>query len=177
MKRALIIACSAGCFALGLAAGLAAKDASKFPGISAVRGKPPKEAALSALAEAEILAKDGTWERLGVARVYYLALDKPRGQALIDQVLAGKVKGTDYQRAGQIYAEAGENARAEEMFTRALSLDAKDDTGQAEVGAWYIKNGQREKGEGLLAQAFSRNPDEVWHYVRAAEAYAQLAPR
>jgi len=177
MRSALIAACCTGCLAMGFGIGLAAKDA-KFPGIDAIRGKPAKEAALAALAEAEIVAKDGTWERLGVARVYYLALDKPRGQALIDAVLAGKkAKGTDFQRAGQIYDEAGEKGRAEEMFQRALSFDAKDDTGQAEVGAWYIRNGQREKGEELLGRAFAKNPDEVWHYVRAAEALMNLPPR
>jgi tetratricopeptide (TPR) repeat protein len=176
MNRALVVACSAGCLALGIGIGLAAKDA-KFPGIDAVRGKPPREAALSALGIAETLAKDGTWERLGIARVYYLGLDKARGQELIDKVMAGKIKGSDYQRVGQIYAEAGENERAEQLFTQALALDAKDDTGQAEIGAWYIRRGQREKGEQLLAQAFGRNPNEVWHYLRVAEAYMNLSPR
>jgi tetratricopeptide (TPR) repeat protein len=175
MRKALLVACSAGCFALGLGVGLAAKTA-KSPGISAVLGKPPKEAAQSALGIAETLAKDGTWERLAVARVYYLSLDKARGQSLIDSVLAGKVKGTDFQRAGQIYDEAGERDRAEQMFTRALAMDSNDDTGQAEVGAWYIRHGQRDKGEALLGQALAKNPDELWHYVRAAEAYLNLAP-
>jgi tetratricopeptide (TPR) repeat protein len=177
MRKALLIACSAGCFGLGLALGLAAKDA-RLPGINAVQGKPPKEAAQSALGVATTLAKQGTWERLAIARVYYLALDKPRGQQLIDEVLAGKkLKGTDFQRAGQIYDEAGEHDRAEQMFTRALAMDSGDDTGQAEIGAWYIRRGEREKGEALLTQAFAKNPDELWHYVRAAEAYLNLAPR
>jgi tetratricopeptide (TPR) repeat protein len=176
MRRALLVACSAGCFALGLGIGLAAKDA-KFPGIEAVRGKPPKEAALSALAQAEVLAKNGTWERLGVARVYYLALDKAHGQAIIDKVMAGKINGSDLKRIGQIYADAGENERAEQMFNQAFAVDPKDDTGQGEVGAWYIRRGQREKGEDYLAKAFAKNPDEVWHYVRAAEAYTNLDPR
>lgn len=51
-----------------------------------------------------------------------------------------------------------------------LALNPKDDTGQAEVGAWYIRTGDRDKGEELFAKAFQRHPDEVWHYVRAAEA-------
>ena len=177
MKRAVLLACAAGCFALGLGVGLAAKDA-KFQGITAVLGKQPKDAAQSALTVAESLAKQGTWERLAIARVYYLALDKSRGQSIIDEVLAGKkLKGTDFQRAGQIYDEAGEHDRAEQMFTRALAMDSGDDTGQAEIGAWYIRHGQREKGEALLSQAFAKNPDELWHYVRAAEAYLNMTPR
>ncbi len=176
MRRTVWLGGLIGCFALGLGFGLGAKD-MKYPGIDAVRGKPPRDAALAALAEAEVLAKQGTWERLAIARVYYLKLDKARGQSIIDSVLSGKVKGTDFQRAGQIYAEAGENSRAEELFTRALAIDPKDDTGQAEIGAWYIRTGRRDRGEDLLAVAFSKNPDELWHYVRAAEALSDLAPR
>jgi len=39
------------------------------------------------------------------------------------------------------------------------------------IEAWYIRIGQRDKGEELLGRALARNPSEVWTYVRAAEAY------
>ena len=52
----------------------------------------------------------------------------------------------------------------------------KDDTGRAEIGAWYIRTGRRDKGEELLSQALARNPGELWHYVRAAEAYLGVPP-
>jgi tetratricopeptide (TPR) repeat protein len=139
-------------------------------GIDAIRGKPAKEAGLTALSEAERLAGKDTWELIAVGRVYYLSGDKPRGQALFDRVINAKPAGSDWARVGQVYAEAGENDRAEGCFQKMLALDAKDDTGQTKVGAWYIRIGQRDKGEALLAQAFQRNPDEVWHYVDAAEA-------
>ena len=42
--------------------------------------------------------------------------------------------------------------------------------------AWYISIGQRDKGEELLARALARNPDEMWHYVRAAEALLKVPP-
>jgi len=174
MKTGLAITLAAGCLALGLAIGLAAKE--KPPGMDIMRGKPPKEAGLAALQEAEKLAENGSWELLGVARVYYLSGDKARGQALIDRVMSAKPKGSDFQRAGDIYAGAGESAKAEESFQKALAADPKDDTGRAEIGAWYIRNGQRDKGEELLAQAFARNPGEVWHYLRAAEAYLGVPP-
>ena len=176
MKTGLATALAAGCLVFGIGVGLAAKE--KSPGMDLMRGKPPKEAGLAALRQAEKLAGTGSWELLGVARVYYLSGDKAKGQALIDQVLSGKAKGDDWQRAGEIYAAAGETAKAEEQFQRMLAADPKkkDDTGRAEIGAWYIRIGQRDKGEELLAQALARNPDEVWHYVRAAEAYLAVPP-
>jgi tetratricopeptide (TPR) repeat protein len=152
MKKFSVVALAAACLTLGMGIGYAAKV--KGPGMTLVVGKPAKEAGLAALQEAERLAGSGSWELLGVARVYYLSGDKA----------------SDLHRVGQIYADAGENAKAEEYFQKALASDPKDDRGQAEVGAWYIRTGQREKGEELMAKAFARSPDELWHYVRVAEA-------
>lgn len=176
MKTGLTAALAAGCLLVGMGVGYAAKE--KSTGIDLMRGKPPKEAGIAALQQAEKLAGKGSWELLGVARVYYLSGDKATGQALIDKVLNGKPESSDSQRAGEIYAEAGETARAEELFQKVLAADKKqkDDTGRAEIGAWYIRTGQRDKGEELLAQALTRNPDETWHYVRAAEAYLGVPP-
>jgi hypothetical protein len=50
-----------------------------------------------------------------------------------------------------------------------LVLDPEDDSQAAEVGAWYIRIGQRAKGEQYLAKAFHARPHESMHYVRAAE--------
>jgi len=175
MKNVWLGVVGASSLVLGVGIGMAAS--AKWPGIDAVQGKPPKEAAYSALEVAEKLAGKGSWERLGVARVYYLSGDKARGQAIMDSVQAGEMKSSDWQRIGQIYADAGESPRAEQYFQNALNADPKDDTGQSEIGAWYIRIGQRDKGEALMAKAFARHPDEVWHYVRAAEAYLNIQPR
>lgn len=174
MKTGLAVALATGCLVLGAGIGFAAKQ--KPPGMDLMLGKPAKEAGLAALGEAEALAGSGSWETLGVARVYYLSGDKAKGQALIDRVLGAKAKGSDWQRAGEIYADAGETARAEEAFQKMLSMDPKDDTGRAEIGSWYIRSGQRAKGEELLAQALARNPGDLWHYIRAAEAYLGVPP-
>lgn len=174
MNNNVTAAIAAGCLALGVGIGLAAKE--KGPGIDVIKGKPAQEAGHAALSEAEMLAGTDSWELLGVARVYYLSGDKAKGQALIDKVMAGKANSSDWQRIGQIYADAAENGRAEEYFSKALNADPKDDTGHAEVGAWYIRIGQREKGEALLAEAFARHPGEVWHYVRASEALLAVPP-
>lgn len=175
MTKIGVAALMVACLTLGMGIGYAAKG--KGPGVALVVGKPAKEAGLAALQEAEQLAGSGSWELLGVARVYYLSGDKVHGQALIDKVLSEEAGGSDWHRIGQLYAEAGENAKAEEFFRKALVAEPKDDSGQAEVGAWYIRTGQREKGEELLAKAFARHPDELWHYVRTAEAFLNVAPK
>lgn len=175
MKKIVVAALAAACLTLGIGIGYAAK--SQGPGMTLVTGKPAKLAGLAALQEAERLAGSGTWELLGVARVYYLSGDKAKGQALIDKVMNGETGSSDWHRIGQLYAEADENAKAEEFFQKALVAEPKDDSGQAEVGAWYIRRGQREKGEELLTKAFARNADELWHYVRTAEAFLNVAPK
>ena len=124
--------------------GYAAK--AKGPGMSLFAGKSPKEAGMAGLQEAERMAGTGSWELIAVARVYYLSGDKARGQAIIDKVLPD-AQASDWHRIGQLYAEAGENDKAASYFEKALAAEPKDDTGQAEVGAWYIRTGQREKGD------------------------------
>jgi tetratricopeptide (TPR) repeat protein len=128
------------------------------------------------LQEAERLAGTGSWELIGIARVYYLSGDKARGQAILDKVIP-VAQESDWQRIGALYAEAGENDKAATYYERILAASPKDDTGQAEIGSWYIRTGQRQKGEELLAKAFARNPDEIWHYVRMAEAFLNVPPK
>lgn len=174
MKSAGVFAVALGGLALGVCVGIAAKTHS--PGIEVIRGKPAKEAGIAALAEAEKLAGSGSWELIAVGRVLYLSGDKAGGQAIFDRVTGNKPQASDWHRIGYVYSEAHDNAKAEDYFTKALALDPKDDTGQSEVGSWYISIGQRDKGEALIAQALQRNPDELWHYVRAAEALLGVPP-
>ena len=168
MHTRWVTAVAAGSLLLGVALGIAGSKAGV--GMDAIRGKSAAEAGAAALAEAERLAGKGSWELIAVGRVYYLSGDKARGQALFDRIPGAKPEASDWQRIGEVYAQAGENQRAEDCFQKVNALNPKDDTGQAEIGAWYIRIGQREKGEALLAQALQRSPGEVWHYVRAAEA-------
>jgi tetratricopeptide (TPR) repeat protein len=173
MRQHKVWALCAVCFLVGTGLGLWAKGPAAG-GIGVMRGKPVKEAGLAALAEAEKLAGKGSWERIGVGRVYYLSGDKAKGQALFDSITNAKPKTSDWQRIGEVYAEAGEQDKAEACFQKVL-VNPKDDTGQSEIGSWYIRVGQREKGEELIAKALNRNADEMWHYVRAAEAYLGVA--
>ena len=172
MKTGLAVAVAVGCFVAGVAFGFGKKVTA--PGIETIRGKPAQEAAVSALTEAEKLAGDNSWELLGVARVYYLSGDKTRGQALIDRVLNAKPAASDWLRVGEIYAQANEIQQAEAAYDKALAGDPKDDNERAQIGAWYISRGQRDKGEELLAQAFAQNPEDVWHYLRAAEGLLKV---
>jgi len=169
MKKSGLLALLCATATLGVCIGLAAKD--KLPGIELMRGKPPKEAGLAALQQAEQLAGNGSWELISIARVYYLAGEHAKAESLIQRALSHKPKATDFQRVGEVYADAGDKPQAEKYFQQALAADAKDDTGQSEIGAWYIRNGEREQGEALLGKALAKNPEEVWHYVRAGEAY------
>ena len=169
MKKIAVAVMAAACLTTGIGIGYAAK--AKGPGMTLITGKAPKEAGVATLKEAERLAAGGTWETIAIGRVYYLSGDKATGQGMFDKVLNGKSESSDWFRIARVYAEAGENDRAEQLFLRALAAEPKDDSGHAEVGAWYIRIGQREKGEELLAKAFARNSDEIWHYVRAGEAF------
>jgi tetratricopeptide (TPR) repeat protein len=169
MKARWAATIATGTLIVGIGIGVASNKSTSL-GIAAIQGKPRPEAAAAALAEAERLAGKGSWELIGVGRVYYLSGDKARGRAIFDRVTSYKPEASDWQRIGEVYAEAGENERAAELYQKVLAINPKDDTGQAEIGSWYIRIGQREKGEALVAQALQRSPDEVWTYVRMAEA-------
>ena len=164
-----------GSLALGATIGYAAKPVA--PGISLIQGKPAREAAIAALDEAETLAgTKGTWELIAIGRAYYLSGDQARGQQFFDRATTGKQNSSDWQRIAQVYAEAGETAKARDAYGRMLALDPKDDGGQAEVGAFYLRNGDRAKGEELLGEAMQRRPKEAWHYITAAEALLGVPP-
>jgi tetratricopeptide (TPR) repeat protein len=167
MKKRFLVALSVGLAAFGVCVPLLAKD--KGPGMDLIRDKPPQEAATAALVEAEALAGDDSWGLIAIARVYYLTGNKEKAQSLLDRVISKKPKASDWVRIGKLYAEGGDAAKADECFQKAVAADPKDDSGQADMGAWYIRMGQRAKGEEMLAKAFAKHADDNYHYVRAAE--------
>jgi tetratricopeptide (TPR) repeat protein len=154
---------------LGVGIGMAARPTGA--GISVIAGKPDQEAGSAALVEAERMAGKGSWELIAVGRVYYLSGEKAKGEALFSRATGGKQSAGDYQRIAEVYAEAGDTAKAEENYGKMLVLDPEDDSQRSEVGAWYIRIGQRAKGEEYLAKAFSMRPHDPSHYVRAAEGF------
>lgn len=175
MKPIHVVAVAVASIAFGIGVGYAAKQGPTLLDLNA--SKPAREAGLAALTEADRLAGVGTWEMIAVGRDYYLIGEPQKGQALFDRATAGKPDPSNWQRLGAVWAEIGDKAKADDCFQRALALlDPKDDTGQAEVGAWFIRNGQRAKGEELIDRALQRHPAEIWHYLRAAEALLGVAP-
>jgi predicted Zn-dependent protease len=175
MKPRSVVFIAAISLGVGISIGFAAKY--KGAGIDVIRGKSDKDAGLAALTEAEHVANGGSWELIAVARVYYLTGEKARAKALFDFVTNGKPDGGDFERIAAVYAEAGENDKASAAYEKMLALDPQDDASQAEVGAWYIRIGQRAKGEALLARALQRRPNEPGYYIRAAESFLNVPDR
>jgi len=159
----------------GVVIGVAASAPKSDPSLYA--GKSPKEAALALLAVAKPQAGKGSWENIGIGRVYYLMGDKAGGQAIFDRVTAGKIKESDWMRLGRVYEEAKEWEKAKAAFDKALSLDPKDAEKLAEIGAYYNLRGDRAKAEELFARSFQSKSDEVWNTLNVAGSYVGVRPQ
>jgi len=161
-------------FVLGAASAIAAKKA--FDPKAYYEGMDAPAAVEALLARAEVLAEGGSWERIAIARVRYLSGDKPKGQAMIDGVLKGKVATSDLYRIATIYALAEEWDKAKPLFEKAIAADPADDRSVMEAACWFNLNGDRVRAEQLFRAAYDESPDEVWHYIAAAGSFAGLKP-
>lgn len=162
---------------LSISAGTTAAFAAQPQVTPAQYRDQDKQAAARALLEvARAQAGKGSWERIAVARVYYLGGFKPEGQAIFDEVLANKPEESDLFRIARIYRQAGEWERAKALFERSLRENPKDSTGMAEVGAYYLLVGDRAAAEALFDRSFKRE-DELWATVAAAGSYLGVAPQ
>jgi tetratricopeptide (TPR) repeat protein len=174
MKRThALLALSA--FLLGVVVGVGASSSKSDSTLYA--GKSPKDAALALLAVAQAQAGKGSWENIGVGRVYYLMGAKAEGQEIFDRVAAGKTKDDDWMRMGRVFLEAKEWDKAKAAFERALSLDPKDAGNLAEIGADYNLHGERARAEELFARSFQLKNDEVWNTVNVAGSYVGVKPQ
>ncbi|HEV7765475.1 MAG TPA: tetratricopeptide repeat protein [Thermoanaerobaculia bacterium] len=161
-------------FTLGIAAGAFGKKAFDS---SLYRSKDKKEAGSSLLELAKKQAGKGSWERIGVARVYYLGGMKAEGQAIFDEVTSKKPEPTDWWRIGRVYWEAGEWDQAREAFEKSLAKNPNDDKGLAELGAYYMIKGDRAKAEELFDKSFSIESGEVWSTGMIAGSYLGVPPQ
>jgi tetratricopeptide (TPR) repeat protein len=169
MKRSMAVV-AVGSFVLGAVVSYAAKVAIDFHSLYA--GKEPKEAAAALLKQAETLAGAGSWERIGVGRVYYLSGDKAKGQALFDAVLGDKkVATSDLFRIATVYAIAKEADKAGPLFERAIKMDPESEKNLMEAGCWFNMFGNRERAEQLFDAAFALSPNNEWLYINAAGSY------
>jgi len=140
------------------------------------QGKTTEEAGKALLEQARAQAGRGSWERIAVGRVYYLAGMKEEGQAIFDEVLSRKAESSDFFRVARVYREAGEWPRAKELFDKYVTQNPKDDKGLAEVGAYYLLNGDRATAEQLFERSFKLE-SEMWSTVSAAGAYLGVEPQ
>jgi tetratricopeptide (TPR) repeat protein len=162
-------------FTLGIAVGAFA--AKKGFDSALYRGQDKKEAGKALLEMAKKQAGKGSWERIGVGRVYYLGGMKAEGQAIFDEVTAKKPEPTDWWRIGRVYWEAGEWDNARAAFEKSLAKNPNDDKGLAELGSYYLLKGDREKAEELFDKSFSIEQSEVWNTGMIAGAYLGVKPQ
>ena len=178
MKSARLAAVGLACFAAGaLSHATVAQsrkvtfDATIFEGSAPAVGSTLLENAL-------VLAEEGSWERIAVGRAWYLGGDKGKGQQIFDGVTGGKkVAGSDWFRIGRVYAEAGEWPKAVVAFDKAMAMNADDDSGSIEYGAFANLNADRSKAEGLFRTAMQKKPKEFWHWVNAGGSYLGVKPQ
>jgi tetratricopeptide (TPR) repeat protein len=164
-------------FALGATTVLVAKTRVTFDPKTYYEGAAPKVAAAALLKEAEVLAKDDTWDRIGIGRVYCQSGDAKSGEALLQSVLGSpKVAKSDIYRIATAYAAAKEWEKAKPLFERAIAMDPGDDTGILKAACWFNLNGDRARAEELFGRAFAKSPDDVWHYTLSAGSYLGVAP-
>lgn len=160
-------------FVAGIGVGMAAK---KYDYASAYQGKTGPEASRALADIALVQAEDDSWELIAVARAVYLGGDKDRGQNMFDRILSGKHEDSDEYRIARVYREAGEWDKARPMFDRFLERNPKDEQGLAEVGAFYLLQGDRATAEKLFAKSFAVSPN-VWATLAASGAYAGVVPQ
>ena len=162
-------------FALGISVGAFA--AKKGFDSAMYRGQDKQAAGKALLELAKKQAGKGSWERIGVARVYYLGGMKAEGQAIFDEVTSKKPEPTDWWRIGRVYWEAGEWDKAREAFDKSLEKNKADDKGLAELGAYYLLKGDREKAEEMFDKSMSLESGEVWNTTAMAAGYLGVKPQ
>jgi tetratricopeptide (TPR) repeat protein len=171
VKTRVAIALAAGLFVAGIGIGYATQKVAP----SLFHGKSKEDAARALLDAARVQAGDGSWERIAIGRVLYLGGHKAEGQAVFDAMLGGKHEDSDEFRIARVYREAGEWSKAKPLFDKFVAGNPKDEKGLAEIGAYYLINGDRDAAEKLFDRSFAIS-DEVWATVGAAGAYLGVAP-
>jgi len=172
MRRIDVVVLS---FALGSIVGLAASAAAVRFDPASLSGDR-KEVSSRLLKEAETLAGKGSWERIAVGRVHYLAGRKDQGKAFFDSVLAGKPEASDYTRIATIYAMAGEWDRARELYDKALAAKPGSSRILVEAGAWHNLKGDRNRAKELFTAALTADPGDFWDRITIAASYEEQEP-
>lgn len=161
-----------------LAAAAAGVVMAKSPPVdsSLYVGQAPATAASQLLELATVQAGKGSWERIKVARVYYLSGNKAEGQAVFDQITSGKQDPSDLIRIGRVYEQAGEWDKATEMFDKVLQAKPGDEDWLAEIGAYYNLHGEREHAEELFKRSFAEDSGNERNTSNIAGSYVGVRP-
>ena len=75
-----------------------------------------------------------------------------------------------------VLGQAGELERPDDLFDHFVEKNPKDASGLADVGAYYLVNGDRATAESLFDRSFERKGD-IWATVSAAGAYLGVPPQ
>ena len=172
-RTSLLISLAA--LVLGFAVGAAA--AKNPTAASMFSGKDKKEAAAALLTAARAQAAGGSWETIAVGRVHYLAGQKEEGQRIMDAAVAKKAEAGDWVRIGRVYYQAGEWDKAKAAFDKVLTLKPADEDWLAEIGAYYLVKGDRQRAEELFTRSLKEDNQNVHNTLRMAGAYLGLAPQ
>jgi tetratricopeptide (TPR) repeat protein len=172
MRTRIAAGLAAGLFLAGIGVGYAAQKVSA----TLYHGKSKEDAAKALVTVALEQAGDGSWERIAVGRILYLGGSKSEGKAVFDQLLSGKHADSDEFRIARVYREAGEWTRAKPLFDKYAAEHPKDEKELAEIGAYYLMNGDRATAENLFDRSFAVT-SELWATVAAAGAYLGVAPQ
>jgi tetratricopeptide (TPR) repeat protein len=176
MKLRITAAAAAILFVAGIGVGYGAQKLRPMP--ATYHERAPQDAGKALLELALVQAgKNGSWERIGAGRVYYLGGMKAEGQAIFDAVLSGKHADSDVYRIARVYAEAGEWAKAKPLFDRFLTANPDDAKGLAEVGAHYLLQGDRATAERMFDSALEIENDDPWMSQHMAGAYLGVVPQ
>ena len=159
-------------FVSGVGVGYAAQRAD----LPSYRTQTKEDAAKTLLQQALTQAGNGSWEQIAVGRVYYLGGMKNEGQAIFDEVLSKKPDPSDYFRVARVYREAGDWPRAKGLFDKAIQLEPKDENWLAELGAYYLLNGDRATAETFFDRSFKLKA-EMWATVAVAGGYLGVEPQ
>ena len=171
MKNRIAAALAASLFVAGIGIGYAAQKVAP----QVFHGKSKEDAARALLDVARMQAGDGSWERIAIGRVLYLGGHKAEGQAIFDSLLNGDHEDSDVFRIARVYREAGEWSKAKPLFDTFVAGNPKDEKGLAEVGAFYLLNGDRDSAEKLFDRSFGVAV-EFWATLGAAGAYLGVVP-
>ncbi|MFC5570141.1 tetratricopeptide repeat protein [Lysobacter yangpyeongensis] len=175
MTKRFTAAAAAVLFVAGIGVGYGAK---LRPTPATYQNKAPADAGKALLELALVQSgKNGSWERIGAGRVYYLGGMKAEGQAVFDAILNGKHEDSDVYRIARVYAEAGEWDKAKPLFDRFLAANPEDAKGLAEVGAYYMLHGDRATAENMFARALELESDDPWMSEHMAGAYLGVRPQ